>query len=258
MEKTLRILQQNLDSENENIEELMDTLLDKNPQVLLFSEFCYKYKRKDKISKLHKHEIIDRLRELGYDFYLPCECGDLEDPENKYWGGEICIMAVKKGIEFQQRERKNIDLSGRYIEGKLTFEKKISIEILFVHVPQTFPDPEKSNEYNRSREKKKENMLDEICHFWNEYKNKEVFIAGDFNTEINGSTSCEDIFKPLYDAANDTTRHEKTWRPKPDLDYIKCLDYALVSKPLYRCGCKTTLLETTSDHKALLTEIKID
>lgn len=248
MREILRICQQNLSWRNEKIEELVDTLLHKEPQVLLFSEFCYSTytpKEEQKAYEVHhKDKIVKRLRDEGYDFYWPYACKDSERPEylKNCQKGLICAMAVKKEIRFHQRERKDITVNARYIEGELILENKGSIEILFVYVPQA---------YNNNREKEKKNMLEQARCFWNDNKDKKAFIGGDFNTEINGKTSCEDTFKSLYRDAKDTANHEPTWKDR-------CLDYALVSKSLYDCGCKTELLETTSDHKALLTEITMN
>ena len=251
--KALRILQQNINWWNENVEELVDTLLGKKPHVMLFSEFCYStyYTPNDgrNVCEVnHKDKIVKRLREEGYDFYWPDSCKDPERPEylKKCRHGLICTMAIKKGINFQQIAREDIDLNARYIAGKLTLKGCEPIELLFLHAPQTC---------NNNREKEKENMLEQAICFWNENKDKKTFIGGDFNTDINGNTSCVDIFERLYNAAEDTIKdsfkHEPTWGDKR-------LDYALVSESLYKCGCETILIETTSDHKALLTEIKID
>lgn len=47
-------------------------------------------------------------------------------------------------------------------------------------------------------------MLEAVHHFWQENKDKHSLIGGDFNTEINGSTKMESLFKIIYKYAVDT------------------------------------------------------
>lgn len=224
----IKIVQQNIWKENQKVGKLMDVLLAKEPQILLFSEFCY--------SK-HKENLVNQLEIENYQIIMPYAYKEDRD-RNKYC---TCMMAVKEGIKFFPRTRKYITLDLRYIEGKLDLGDGEILEILYVYVPQTYRN-------SKDRVEKKAEMLFATYCFWNEYKDKNVFIGGDFNTEINGTTSCENIFRATYDEANDTDTHEPTWGDK-------CLDYALVSNSLV--GCKTTRLKTTSDHIALITELAI-
>lgn len=60
----------------------------------------------------------------------------------------------------------------------------------------------------------------------------------------------ETIFRIIYNEMCDTDTHEPTWQNK-------CLDYALVSRSLLSCNCKTERIETSSDHIALLTKFEI-
>lgn len=224
----IKIVQQNICKENQRVDGLMDVLLAKEPQILLFSEFCY--------SK-HEENMVKRLKNNNYQIIMPYAYKENRD-RNKYC---TCMMAVKEGIEFSPRIRKCITLNLRYIEGNLDLGDGVILEILYVYAPQTYCN-------SKDRVEQKAEMLFGTYCFWNEYKDENVFIGGDFNTEINGTTRCENIFRATYDETNDTDTHEPTWRDK-------CLDYALVSDSLV--GCKTTRLETTSDHIALLTEIII-
>ncbi len=240
---SITILQQNISQYNNRVRELINVLLNisKKPQILLFSEFCY--------SK-HENEIIKRLEEEKYTIVMPLEYNVYRDKDNPC----SCMMALKDGISFKSRKRNGISLSGRYIEGELEFENKISMEILFMYAPQTYICDKKLLRkdiiYFQDRVEQKAEMLFATYCFWNEYKDKNAFIGGDFNTEINGTTRCENIFKATYNDANDTDIHEPTWKDK-------CIDYALVSDSLNNYGCKTTRLKLTSDHIALLTEINI-
>lgn len=234
------ILQQNISQYNNRVKELMNVLVSQKPQILLFSEFCY--------SK-HENEIINRLEGEKYSIVMPLEYNINRDKDNPC----SCMMALKDGITFKSRKRNAITLSGRYIEGELEFENKISMEILFIYAPQTYICEKekflrKDIIYYQDRVEQKAEMLFATYCFWNEYKHKNVFIGGDFNTETNGTTRGENIFKATYNNMNDTDTHEPTWKDK-------CLDYALVSDSLLRNGCKTTRLKTSSDHIALLTEI---
>lgn len=235
----IKILQQNIDRNNNRVKELMDVLLNEKPQILFFSELHY--------SK-HENEIIKRLEREKYSLVMPFEYSINCDKDSPC----SCMMAMEEGINFKQRKRDGIVLSGRYIEGQFDFPNELLMETLFIHAPQTYVCKKeqfsrKDVIYYQDRVEQKAEMLFAIYHFWNEYKNNNVFIAGDFNTEINGSTRCENIFKAIYDDANDTEEHKLSWGNK-------CLDYALVSDSLIACECKTTRLKTTSDHDALLTE----
>lgn len=226
----IKILQQNICKDNKQVKELMDVLIIEEPQVFLFSEFGY--------SK-HKKNIVERLENKKYEVIMPYEYKMNRD-KNKPCA---CMMAVKEGIKFIPRNREYITLNLRYIEGELDFGNGIVIDILFIYAPQTFLG------FKERVEQKAEMLFATYC-FWNEYKDKNAFIGGDFNTEINGTTRCENIFKATYSNANDTDTHEPTWKDK-------CLDYALVSNSLVGYGCKTTRLKTTSDHIALLTEVEM-
>lgn len=185
----IKILQQNISQYNNQVRELMDILLCEMPQILLFSEFCY--------SK-HENEILKRLEGENYSTVMPVEYSKYRDKDKPC----ICMMAVKDDIIFRPRKRNCITLSGRYIEGELEFGNKVLMEILFIHAPQTYVCKKeqfsrKDVIYYQDRVEQKAEMLFATFRFWNEYKNNNVFIGGDFNTEINGSTRCENIFKAM-------------------------------------------------------------
>lgn len=239
----IKILQQNICKNNKQVDEMMDALLEKEPQILLFSEFCY--------SK-HEKNIVNRLKENNYQIIMPIKyCASCD--KDKLC---VCMMAIKNGITFVPNNRKEISLNLRYIEGKINFGNNKSVEILYVHAPQTWigsksPFSKKEVEYYQDRVEEKAEILFASYCFWNEKKDRNVFIGGDFNTEIDGgNTRGENIFKSLYYDTYDTDIHKPTWKGK-------CYDYALVSESIKICGCKTSRLKTTSDHIALLTEIEI-
>lgn len=241
---TIKILQQNTDYRNNNddISGFIDILLEKNPHILLLSEIG---------SKPRRDIILNHLKDAGYSIIMPKEYNESTDGKSYC----ICMLAIRQNeFKFEEREwergrhepipGKEI-LTLRYIAGTLIHsESGKEIKIYFTHIPS------KPLEY-------KAHMLFNAYCFWNKNKNKYAFIGGDFNTETEtGRTTMEGIFRPLYKESRDTTNHEPTWRNKEG-KWDKCLDYALVSESLWACGCSTTIIETSSDHKALLTEINL-
>lgn len=241
------IAQQNLNNkfkENEEyaeriIDELlyMDDLSSEKPHILLLSEFCY---------ACQQETIIKRLENEGYRIFLPFVPSKYEYYK-KYDGFDcVCMMAVKKGFHFEQNNRKELDEADlRYIEGTLFAGKGKSISMFFVHIPQATAG-------GRRLEYKKQ-MLEAVHHFWQENKDKHTFIGGDFNTEINGSTRMEGLFKTLYKDVIDTDQDKEkpTWGNKR-------FDYALVSDALASCNCVTKHLPTISDHTALITVFEFE
>lgn len=256
----VKILQNNIEGYNKEKdkckEELMDKLLEHTPQVLLLSEFCY---------AKHEENIIKRLEDIGYEIILPMS---FEDKHKKIKNlDSVCMMAIKKeDFEFYKREREGITLNLRYIEGTLHHKKsEKDIELFFVYVPQTYlPGPEKLSlpesrkeyynkiKYYQERAEYKAEMLFETFRFCQEKRDKLAFIGGDFNTAMNGSTSLEKIFERIYKDCVDTDfdKDKPTWRDKR-------IDYALVSKDLEICNCRTTHLSTISDHSALVTTFEL-
>lgn len=246
----LRIAQQNICSKNDEIVELIDALLYENkkeecnePHILYFSEFCY---------NKHSQNIVKRLEENDYQIFYPLAF-DIKRHLN--FSG-ICILAVKKDgyiDSFKQRERKDIALNLRYIEGRLELSNGECIEMFFTYVPQTYV-PEKSFSksevnYYQDRVDKKANMLFNAYSFWQEYKNSQAFLGGDINIDIDNFAYYRLgwLFKKIYDETFDSEpKHQPTWGTRR-------LDYALVTKSLD--DSKTLIINTTSDHKALMTSI---
>lgn len=237
IKKNFKIVQQNVEGNSkktkEDIKEIIDKLLDKNnpPDVILFSEFCY-YK--------HEEAIIKRLEDLGYKIILPVAFQDRYKSNPNICAA--CMMAVKNEIVFEQRERKVISLDLRYIEGTLKYQGE-ELEIFFVYAPQTLS---KAND----RIECKAEMVFGAYQFLIKNKDRDALICGDFNIDLNNDnngTSMKNIFKEFYSEAVDTDIN----KDKPTWGY-KRLDYALASEKL-RGICKTTHLETESDHCALVT-----
>lgn len=237
------IIQQNINKNNNCIKELMDTLLTKDPDIIFFIEFCYAN---------HEKEILKRL-ENGYQIFLPWGFED-KDKKNSNINA-ACMLAVKKEYTFEQKQRASVCQKYRYIEGSIIKrDSKERIECFFAYVQQLFIE----RKYNYSNNdidrylrlaEKKANMLFEIYRFSEENKEKEFFIGGDLNTDIEENNSqMISIFKTLYDNIVDTYKYE-TWSNKH-------LDYALISKVLNKeYTCRTTPIKTNSDHLALCTEI---
>lgn len=239
------IIQQNLDRKNKKVKTLMETLLEKNPDIIFFSEFCYAN---------HKVDVVDRLSE-NYEIILPFEFNE-NDMKNRNLTS-ACMLAVKKesgGSKFKPRSRANIQQKYRYIEGTYT-DKDYSIECFFAYVQQLYVDKRNVNKYKEvddylEKAEKKANMLFEMYRFSQENKSKNFFIGGDLNTDINRKNArMRFIFSPLYEEVVDTYNYP-TWKGQH-------LDYALISKSLNdQCQCTTISIETNSDHLALCTEIK--
>jgi len=95
------------------------------------------------------------------------------------------------------------------------------------------------------------NMLSAINAFVEENEGEMYFVGGDMNSDIDGKTTTyinefEQIYKKMID-----TDYKK--RPTHN---GKRLDYALISKTLEsEYHYDTNLIETTSDHLGLCTEI---
>lgn len=225
----VKILQQNICYKNPDIEELMTALLKQNPDVMLLSEFS-PFK--------HRKSITERLKKFDYEIVMPKEYDSHKDNgRNKC----VCMMAIKstRNIQFELVERKEITLTLRYISGVLKFDDGSLLNIFFTHAPLG------------NRVEYKAEIIFSAYRFLQEYKDKNAFIAGDFNIALDGSTTMEKPFKVLYNETIDTHEgKEPTWEKKR-------LDYALAS-PVRGCTFVTVPLETNSDHKALLTEIKFN
>lgn len=244
---TVKIIQQNLDRQHKKDEnyakELIDKLLGKSPDVLLFSEFCYAYQKKT---------VVQRLETEGYKCFYPISENNKYKDQGNY--DCVCMMALKENFSFEQTERKELDKNDlRYIEGTLRHkDKEFEINLFFVHVPCV---PNKVNiTYCLDRIEYKAKMLFGAFCFWMDNRDSYTFIGGDFNSEINDSTRMSFIFKRLYketqDTVQDKDKEKPTWKDKR-------LDYALVSQKLFDCKCLTELLDTTSDHTALMTTFEI-
>lgn len=253
MEKMeIKIVQQNLDKTHKKDEAYTKGIINKlltteelegqKPHVLLLSEFCY---------CCQEETIIKSLKDEGYNIFLPRVSKEDYKKNSRY--ACVCMMAVHKEFDFKQNKREELDENElRYITGTLTIKKpgkKMDMEMFFTHIPQTaLNDPK----YKAIRMEYKDRMLSAAYCFFSENSGKYTFLGGDFNSDIeNEDTSLLPIFKKLYDAANDTEPAKKpTYKEKR-------LDYALVSDALKDCACETEVIETGSDHRALLTKFEL-
>lgn len=215
----MKILQQNINQYNPNVPGLTRTLLAQEADVIFLSEY---------MDCLH-HELWTSLEENGYTIHRP------RPQERSNWRNWlICIAAVKGGCTFTPRERSGPLLAYRYLEGSFTNGDR-QMELFFLHAPLG------------NRPDYKRGMLSAAGSFLHENREKQAWAGGDFNTELRGgSTLLEPLMRQVYHSGVDTTSHQPTWRDK-------CLDYALVSSPLV--GSRTSLISTSSDHAALVTEI---
>lgn len=215
----MKILQQNIDQYNPDVAGLSQTLLTQGADVIFLSEYM----------DCRHHGLWAALEENGYAIHRP------KPQERSSWRNWlICIAAVKAGCTFTPRERSGLLLTYRYLEGSLTKAGQ-QVELFFLHAPLG------------NRPDYKRGMLTAAGSFLHENREKQAWAGGDFNTELRGnSTLFEPLMRQVYRSGVDTTCHQPTWRDK-------CLDYALVSSPL--TGSRTSLISTSSDHAALVTEI---
>lgn len=238
----LRIIQQNIDRSNTNINKMISTILSYQPHLIFFSEFN---------EKIHRKTIVERINS-EYIIIYPKSYNEKMDKSS-----QICILAIKKnvGLKFIPQSRNGITTRLRYIEGILKLSDSKSINLFLTHIPQTYvPKKEKFSYsdvcyYQERVEYKAELLFAEYC-FLNEHFNENLFIGGDMNTEINGNTRLETIFNEVYTKLidSDIEKNKPTWKDKR-------LDYALVSNSVKKCT--TARINTTSDHICLLSEIEL-
>lgn len=233
----MKILQQNICWNNDNVVDMMNVLLKEEPDILLFSEFA---------PQKHRKTITEYLNKADYKIVMP-EAWNSCKLSNQCWYTCVCMMAVNNhcgcNIQFEPIKREEIALNLRYIAGTLKFGDMQPLHIFFIHAPQTI-------KVNTARMENKAEMIFSAYRFLKEHANTNIFIGGDFNIAMDGTTTMENLFKVLYREMIDTdTKKTSTWKNKR-------LDYALVSSDL-KNTVKTTTIETSSDHKALLTEIAV-
>ncbi|WP_313758365.1 endonuclease/exonuclease/phosphatase family protein [Tissierella sp.] len=241
--KSMKLIQQNINFENQNILPIIEIINKKEPEVIFFQEY-----------KQSLHSEIEKLKDK-YKFYYP------KGYEDKHSEFMLCLLAVKKGVKFEARKREGISLYLRYIEGKIIINN-FELEIFLIHVPQTSYNTQKNRwlskdiEYYQDRVEYKGECLFEAYRFSEEYKMRNAFIGGDFNVDIrkneNGlykkNTRFQAMFKSLYDNGfYDVSDDSPTWK---EYKY----DYALVTESLQK-NSKSQIIETTSDHKMIITEI---
>lgn len=244
----MKIIQQNLDKRNKNIAELINSLLEKNPDILFFTEFCYAN---------HEIAIVQKLQEEKYQIILPCGFNGRD--KRNFRLNAACMLAVKEGYEFEQTCRNSVCQKYRYIEGTcVSIDGNVRIKCFFAYVQQLYVkearqyDYDDVNEFLRKAEMKS-NMFFEMYRFSEENKSNHFFIGGDLNTNVDSDKArMRSIFLPLYENENVVdTCSGPTWNNER-------LDYALISRSLKeRYECETTAIKTNSDHLALCTELKL-
>lgn len=227
------------------VENLINRLLETEPDVLMLSEFDY---------ARHKKAVIARL-ESEYEIIRPHE----------YKFGEncsiVCIIAVKKEkLKFTKTWRyKQFKPWYRHIAGTLsTTSGNELLKIFFAHVPSAarrlYPN-ESADEALKKMENKAEALFAAYC-FFIENRDGYAFLGGDFNTDADSSDkkfSLFSVFKELYYAAEDTDKEKKKTYENDRLDY------ALASKSLAP-KCDTVPIPTKecgADHDGLCTTIKL-
>lgn len=102
----LRIIQQNIDRSNTNINKMISTILSYQPHLIFFSEFN---------EKIHRKTIVERINS-EYIIIYPKSYNEKMDKSS-----QICILAIKKnvGLKFIPQSRNGITTRLRYIEGIL-------------------------------------------------------------------------------------------------------------------------------------------
>ena len=231
----MKILQQNICRNNDNEVDMINVLLKEEPDILLFSEFD---------PQKHKKSITEHLNKADYKIVMPEAWNTCKLFSQRQYTC-VCMMAVKNqcgcDIQFEPIKIEEIALNLRYIAGILKFGDMQPLNIFFIHAPQT-------SGVNMARIENKAEMIFSAYCFLKEHANTNIFIGGDFNIAMDGTTTMENLFKVLYREMIDTdTKKAPTWKNKR-------MDYALVSSNL-KSTVKTTTIKTSSDHKALLTEI---
>lgn len=216
----------------QDYKQLIEVLKSKNPDIIFLTEFYYQ-------------QMYDITREIlkGYEFIKPISLSEkYEKREGLY---ATCVLAIKrtKVIKDKQFELENM-LDFRYICVNLKIGNGKIIKTLLMYVPQTYNAP--------NRVKQKREMLCSANVYVTNNLDNLLFVGGDMNSDIDKkTTTCIDVFEELYNNMIDTDcKKEATWNGKR-------LDYALVSG-MTPNSVQTTPIDTKSDHRGLLTVLKIE
>lgn len=237
------IMQQNLNYYNKDMAPLSSIIREKQPTIIFFQE----------VNHANHLKLIESLHD--YNLYYP-----IDYVENKDYQKMLCLLAVKKDCQFEQRRNEQVSPYLRYIEGKIT-SKDLTLELLLMHVPQAAYKSEQkiwssaNVQYYQDRVEYKADCLFAAHLFIEQYRDEHLFLGGDFNVDIRKDRKgrykfngrLQKMFEIIYHSLYDTASNEPTYKSKK-------FDYALVSSSI--SASKSELIETTSDHKMIISEIK--
>lgn len=237
---TIKFIQQNVCGKDygsekwnrKDFELLLDTIKEREADVLLLTEFFYK-------------EMVVLLKEKfsDYTIVLPKKFTD-EDKDN-YNINSACALLYKKGDVEIDSNLHSIDnmLDLRYICCDLKYQQKRIMKVLALYIPQTF---------NNNRMKTKKEMLISAKKYVFNNLDSPIFVVGDMNSDVDyETTSCISEFKNLYSILLDSDlKKEPTWNGKR-------LDYALISKDR-GISAETYPFSTNSDHCGLETILTLN
>lgn len=183
----------------ENINSIIKTIKDENPDVLVIQEYETQY---------HKQLVIDGLEKLNYKWTF------CNDDEERTLRNRVLIASKKEFVKLEIAT--NIYNYSRRNWNEVII-KGNRLKVLGVHVPLA----ETSTIYGKKIDSKpeKETYLKALLLKFKEYKDYSfpAVILGDFN--LHNDAACSEYLKDFSDLLEEVTSNEPTWKNKK-VDYV--------------------------------------